>query len=131
VPRLGDESPWHRFRRRLRQTIEWTKELAPDTLDLLDEGIVIGIALVLLALLVVVVGFPVLIAVLDLALLLVLTLLGMLARVLFRRPWEIEVRDDDGHRTTWRVVGWRASARKLDEIEQLLRIGLPLPTDGT
>jgi di/tricarboxylate transporter len=131
VPRLGEESLWRRFRRRFGQTVEWTKELAPDTLDVLDDSIVLGIALVLLALLVIFVGLPVLIAILDLVLILSLALIGVLGRVLFRRPWVIEVRDDDRQTTRWRVVGWRASARKLDEIEQVLRIGLPLPTDGT
>ena len=62
VPRLGDESLWRRFRRRFRQTVEWTRELAPDTLDFLDDSIVIGIALILLALLVIFVGLPVLLS---------------------------------------------------------------------
>jgi len=131
VPRLGDESLWNRFRRRTRQAVRWTRELAPDGLELLGESVAIGIAVFVISLLVIFVGLPVLFALLDLAVVLLLTLLGILARVVFRRPWVIEASDDDGQRRTWRVVGWRASGRKLLEIEQLLRIGLAPPADDT
>jgi hypothetical protein len=129
VPRLGDESLWRRFRRRVRQAVGWTKELAPDGLELLGESLAVGIAILVIGVLLVVVGLPVLFALLDLAVVLLLALTGVAARVVFRRPWVIELADDDGQVRTWRVVGWRASSRKLDEIEQVLRIGLPLPAD--
>jgi len=54
-------------------------------------------------------------------------LVGLGARVLFRRPWVVEATGPDPLRRTWRIVGWRASGEKVDEIAGLLAHGHPLP----
>jgi len=39
----------------------------------------------------------------------------------------IEATDAGPYRHTWRVVGWRASGEKVDDIADLLAHGHPLP----
>jgi hypothetical protein len=131
-PRLQGEHPWSRFRRRARGTGRRAGELAdadPGCLDLGDlVAAVVIVAVVLLAVFVVV---PLLVAVVDLLLILVLTVLGLAARVVFRRPWVVEAtRRGEAIRHTWRVVGWRASGERVDEVAGALAHGLPLPPDG-
>jgi hypothetical protein len=125
VPRLGPETLWGRFHRRFRQTFRATGKVAEsDWPDAFLEGLVIGVVLLLALLL----GVPFLVALLDVALLLLLAGLALLARVLLRRPWIIQARAADGTVRSWRVTGWRASRDRRAEIEQRLRLGLdPLP----
>jgi hypothetical protein len=117
VPRqLGEESFLDRFVLRARRTSRSTRDHADvadllDGADLLDDvpGVVVGIVLFLLLALFVFVGIPVLVALGELAFLLLLTLGGLVARVLFRRPWTVDAVSPDGRRYAWPVVGWRAS----------------------
>jgi hypothetical protein len=61
----------------------------------------------------------------------VLTLLGIGARVVFRRPWAVEAVAPDGATHTWRVVGWQASGDAVDAVANALEHGNPLPTGAT
>jgi hypothetical protein len=115
-PRLQGEHPWSRFRRRARGTGRRAGELAdadPGCLDLGDlVAAVVILAVVLLAVFVVV---PLLVAVVDLLLILVLTALGLAARVVFRvRPGRGDPhgRGDPPHLAGGRLAGqWRAGRR--------------------
>jgi hypothetical protein len=90
--------------------------------------IILGVVLVLALLYV---GFPLLVAAVDLVIVILLGLVGLVSRVAFRRPWDIEARASDGSTSSWRVVGWRASGRRLAEIKQALGAGtIPGPDDG-
>jgi hypothetical protein len=59
--------------------------------------------------------------------LVLLLVLGVAARIAFRRPWVVEATDAGPLRHTWRIVGWRASGEKVEEIAGLLAHGHPLP----
>lgn len=136
APRLGSDTLWRRFRRRFRQTFRRGRDVA-DVADVpggclpdLGEGFAIAIVVVVVVLLAIFVGFPILVALLDVLLVIVLTIVGIVGRVLFRRPWVIEAREGDHTPLTWNVKGWRASSRRLEEIERSLSHGIVPPADG-
>jgi hypothetical protein len=94
--------------------------------DLLGDGIAIAVVAVVGLLVVLFVGLPLLVAIVDLAVVLLLATLGLIARVLFRRPWVVEAMSGEAapQVLTWRVVGWRASAAKVYEVADQLEAGL-------
>jgi hypothetical protein len=131
LPRLGAETIPGRFWGRIRRTVRRTTDLAdgapdPGCLEIFGEGLIAGIAILLLVLLAIFVVVPVLVALLDLLVLLLLLGLGAVARVLLRRPWIVEARTDDEVRT-WKVVGWQASGTLVDDVAQRLQAGVSLP----
>lgn len=134
APRLGSDTLWSRFRRRIKGVWRRTGRIA-DSADVADPGCVVDafdelavvLVVILIALLLFFVVIPVLIAIVDLALLLVFAALGVLGRIAFRRPWTVEARDNDGNRYRWKVVGWQASQNRRDEIAQLLAQGIVPP----
>lgn len=78
----------------------------------------------------VLVGFPFLIALGELVLVLLLTLGGALARMLFRRPWTVDAVGPTGEHHRWEVVGWRKSgAARRFIAERLTEVGV-VPTGG-
>jgi len=86
--------------------------------------LIILIAFVAAALLFWFLLLPLLLLVVDLLAVVVLCVLAALARVLFRRPWQVEA--ESGTRTfVLDVVGWRAALRTRDEIAERLRSGYP------
>ena len=151
APRLGGEGLWNGFRRRTRVS----RRVASEAGDVADPGCVGDllddlIAIVVIAAVVaftLLVAIPLLMAILDVMLLALLTVLGIGARIVFRRPWVVEARsttpvpvdarDGDGgptaapttelRRHTWRVVGWRASGDMVDAVANVLAHGNPLP----
>jgi len=88
--------------------------------------ILLAIAALLIAILIVV---PLMLAVVDVVVLLVLAGLGIVGRVLFRRPWTIDATSSDGTRLSWQVVGWRASGTRRAEIAEALDAGVVPPPD--
>jgi hypothetical protein len=142
--RPAGEGAWTTFRKRLRRT----GGRAMETGDALDAGCVVGelaelpavgvvflaVALVVIAVALVAFGVvvlvPLLLAVLDLLLLGIVAALGLVGRLVLRRPWTIEARSDDGTVLTWNVVGWRASRERRDEVAALLASGV-VPPDAT
>lgn len=119
VPRrLGAQSVWARFLERTRKVRRRTSDLAdvPDpgcSGDLL-EGIVGIIVIFVVVLFMVFVGLPFLIALGELLIIVLLALIGVVSRVLFRRPWTVDAVSPTGEHHVWPVVGWKASgaARK-------------------
>jgi hypothetical protein len=97
---------------------DWFDLGMPDSLTALIV-IVLCVAAVVLAWLFV---FPALFFVFDILLLLVIAGLGILARVVLRRPWIIEAKSSEG-RYDWGVVGWRAAKRGVDQVALWLRNG--------
>jgi hypothetical protein len=155
APRLGGESLWDRFRRRTRLSRRVASEAGdvPDpgcAADLLDDAIAI-VVIVAVVVFVLLVAVPLLVAILDVVLLALLTVVGIGARVVFRRPWVVEARSfvpvpvdaRDGaawpsdtattelRRHTWRIVGWRASGEMVDAVANALAHGNPLPPGDT
>lgn len=131
APGLRGERLWSRLRRRTKGGRQGSSELGdlaesgcgPDLLDDLVIVVAIGAVVLFLA----VFGLPLLFALLDVAVIALLTVLGIVARVLFRRPWVVEATGGDRLRRTWRVVGWRASREAVDDIADALAHGHPPP----
>jgi hypothetical protein len=97
-------------------------------LDLLGEGIVVLLVVILVVLAAVFLVIPLLVAVFDVALVLLAAIAGVLVRIVLRRPWTVEARASDGTARQWRVVGWRASGRRRAEITEQLTAGVvPAP----
>ena len=78
---------------------------------------------VILAAVVAVLVFGVVAVVIDVVVAAVLVLAGVIARVVFRRPWTVEALSDRGERLTRSVVGWGASTRARDELVAALADG--------
>lgn len=133
---------WKVRRRWVHRSASWRGPKGHRALDLLDgadlagEGaelpvvgvIMFAIAALLLAVLAVVFVIPALIFVIELALVLVAVGLGVLGRVLFRRPWTVEARvDGTSQGGEWKVTGWRASGDFLNSVADRLEATGHLP----
>lgn len=134
APRLGQDSLFGRFRRRVKRMRKRAEGWA-DGIDVLPDGCVdlddllIGVAVIVAVIVLVLFVIPLLVSLIDLVIVLILALLSVVARIVFRRPWIIEARADDGTVRTWKVVGWRASRDRRDEIAQLLSAGVAPPDE--
>jgi hypothetical protein len=110
----------------VRRRSEDVTDVAPDgCLDL--DDLLAGFAILLVVVLLVVILLPLLLVVVELAVLTLLTVLGLVARVVFRRPWVVEATDSGPFRHTWRIVGWRASREFVDGVAAGLAHGNGLP----
>lgn len=133
IPRLGADTLWSRFWRRFRKMFHRAGDAASadggGCAGDVGGGILAAILVILFLLILVFVVFPAVVAIIDLAILLILALGGLIARVCFRRPWLIEARDGTGRVLRWRVVGWKASAERVEDIRHLLADGV-VPADA-
>jgi hypothetical protein len=130
-PRLGSETLWARFGRVATAPFRHRRKLRENA-DILGVGClfdelawIVGAVVVVVPLVVLV--LPLVFAVVDVVLLLVVAGLGLLARILFRRPWTVEARAADGTVHTWQVVGWRASRDRCADVAEFLSSGLTPP----
>jgi hypothetical protein len=103
-----------------------------DGLD--DLGIVGAIFAVILAVIVAIflalLLFNVIALAIELTILIVLTIVGLIGRILFRKPWLVFARTKDAVAHA-EVVGWRASRQWLRDAETRIASGLePAPGDG-
>lgn len=138
IPRLGTETVWGRFRRRIggvtrrvRGSADAAEELS-GKVGYADDVVGAVVAVVVVVLLVAAAVFfviPLLVVLVDLLVLVVLALLALIARVALRRPWLVDAHDAGGAHLRWRIVGWRASGAKVDEIADVLASGV-VPPDG-
>jgi len=138
APRLRGETLWSWVRRRTR----WPRHRADDLASGADTGClgdlggdildVVGLIVVVVFVVafLVLVAVPLLLVLLDLVVLALLTVLGIAARMVFRRPWVVEATGSDHVRHTWRVVGWRESAETVEAIAGALVHGHPPPPGG-
>lgn len=129
---LGADTIWGRFRNRNRRVRRRTSELAdiPDPGCAADLGEAIAVFVIALVAIVfmVLVGFPFLIALGELLLVLLLAVGGALARMLFRRPWTVDAVGPSGEHHRWEVVGWRRSGAARRFIAQRLAEASTVPT---
>jgi hypothetical protein len=100
--------------------------------DLAGAAIVfIGLVLAVVFVLFVV---PLLVLAVEVVVAVLLIGVGVLGRILFRRPWVIEAHARRGVKPSraWRVVGWRESARVIEEVGAELAAGHdePRPLGG-
>jgi hypothetical protein len=91
-----------------------------------------GIAILIGALVVAVVLIPLLLFGIELIIVGVLIAAGILGRGLLGRPWVVEARCSEESRTLgWKVIGWRRSARLIDEVAASLTHGRdPAPAEA-
>jgi hypothetical protein len=148
-----DGRTWKVRRKWLTRTVHWRGPWRPtDALDALGvasdlsdiaELPVVGWILVVPLLLlfgagVVALVVPAVLFLGELAVVLLLVGLGVLGRILFRRPWTVEARlagTNEGRQ--WKVAGWRASGEQVAAVAERLqatgRVGdvtwTPTPTD--
>jgi hypothetical protein len=103
-----------------------TRDRWYDHLDVPFDGLD-ELAWVVLAIAVIVVlvlfGIPLILAVIDALLFLVLLISGVVARLLLRRPWTVEATSDRGDRLLDQVAGWRASGVRRNEMAERLSLG--------
>ncbi len=97
---------------------DWGDVSAGDDLG----AVLIGIGLVVFVFVLLVIVFPVVVLALELILLAVLLVAGVVARVVFRKPWHVLARSGEtAYR--WPVKGWRASGERVREVADALASG--------
>jgi len=97
------------------------------------DDFAVGIAIVIGALVVAVVLIPLLLFGIELILVGVLIAAGILGRGMLGRPWVVEARcaENPARTLAWKVVGWRRSARLIDEVAASLANGRdPAPAEA-
>ncbi len=95
------------------------------------DVVAVAVLVVVLVLIAVFVPVAVLFALVDLLILAVVALLGVVGKVVFRRPWVVEAVTDRGKRHEWRVVGWRRSGERCRQIAGQLEAGVIPPADDS
>ncbi len=122
---------WRRVR--LGDTASDAASVAPlpdaGLLEDLAGGVAVLVGIVVFA----VVLIPLLLFGIELIVLGLLIALGILGRGLLGRPWVVRATPDGGRggALAWRVVGWRRSARVIDEVAASLTNGqLPAPAEA-
>jgi len=137
---------WKVRRRWGHRSVSWRGPKGGRAADLLDGAdlasvgaelpvvgvIMVAIAALLIGVMAVVFIIPALIFALELLLILTAVALGVLSRVLFRRPWTVEARVKGAeHGDEWKVTGWRASGDLVDSVAgQLQATGQIRPSVG-
>ena len=127
TPRLSGETAGERFQGRLSVVAGNLRGGSPlhPWFGIFRYGCLAPVGLVLIVTLVVVfVLAPLVVAIAELLVVLVLGASALVARVVFRRPWAVEAVADDGEILSWRVVGWRASRAKVGDTADHLATGL-------
>jgi hypothetical protein len=123
-------------RKWLSRSVSWRgpRDVDPGVgLDVMDVSMLaddlgcipaIGIAVTFIGVILLAIFFvvPAVVFAVELVLVLLVLLLGALARVLFRRPWTVEARVKGTNQgREWKVVGWRASGELVDSMAERLR----------
>ncbi len=104
----------------------------PDVGGLDDIGVAVLALLAVVVLAIVVI--PLLLFGIELVLLGLLVAAGVLGRTLLGRPWIVQATPlaIEAEALSWRVAGWRRSARVIDEVIASLGAGLdPSPTEAS
>jgi len=130
LPRLPGQTLGSRFVRRFRRGVRRTSDFdglgnVVDVGSVGDgvAGVVLGILVGIALLLVVVFVLPLLFALFEVLLLVLLGLIVLGLRVVFRRPWAVEAASED-EVLTWQVVGWKASGAQVRRARALLSDGI-------
>lgn len=87
-------------------------------------GVLVAVVLLFLVI------WPVFVLALELVILVLLFLVSLAGRVVFRRPWTVVARCETpgaSREFEWRVVGWRRSGVLIDAAAEALAAGTELP----
>jgi len=130
---LGADTIWGRFRHRTRGARRRGSELAdipdPGCAGDIGETIALFLIAVVAIVFVVLVGLPLLVALGELVLVLLLAVAGALGRLLFRRPWTVDAVGPAGEHHRWDVVGWRRSGAARRYVAERLADAGAAPSD--
>ena len=131
---FGQQTIRARFLDRTRKVRRRTTELAdiadPGCLPDIAEGIVVVLLIVAVVLFLIFVGIPLLIALGELLFIVVVAVVGVVGRVLLRRPWTVDAVDPAGTRHAWSIVGWRSSRDARRFIADRIAATGSVPTDA-
>jgi hypothetical protein len=117
-----------RNRRRKRGWSDWLD--IPDPSGCLDvDSIIVILAIIIAVPLFVFVGWPLVLLLGDLLWLVAVGLVGIIGRVIFRRPWRVEATTSGGHRYVWNVVGFRRAGQVRDDVRAQLAVGAQVFAD--
>lgn len=97
-------------------------------------GVLAGLAVIATAMILFLVIWPIVAIALELVILALIFAGSLAGRVVLRRPWTVVARSegaDPPREHEWRVVGWRASGRLVDEAAGALGGGRELPPGAT
>lgn len=92
-------------------------------------GIAISVLLVVGVVVLVLLGGPLVLALVDLVLVLVVAAVGVVGRFVFRRPWTVEARSPAGERHEVHVVGWRRAGERVRALAEDLQHGSTIGSD--
>jgi hypothetical protein len=87
------------------------------------DGLLVVLGLVVAVIAIFFLGWPLLLLLLDLIWLVLALTVGIVAKVLFRRPWRVEAISEAGARHDSRVVGFGKAAEARDELARSLEAG--------
>jgi hypothetical protein len=130
-----DGRTWRIRRKWLSRSLSWRgpRDLTPPGPDLLDAGLLaddlgclpaIGVVVTAAVAMALAVFFvlPAIVFAVELVAVLLLLLLGALARIVLRRPWTVEARlKGTNQGREWKVVGWRASGELVETMADRIR----------
>lgn len=107
-----------------------------DALDLpiADDSltaIVVSVLIVGLLIVLFLFGWPLLLALVDLVVILVVAAIGVIGRLVFRRPWTVEACASTGERHEVRVVGWRRAGEAVRALARDVEDGTAGRGDAT
>jgi hypothetical protein len=141
VGRRLDDGPlmrrWHERRRRVVERNRTTRRKDRDSrwwdwldIPLVDDGLAIFLAVIafIVAVALIVVVGPWLIALLlgamELTLILLACAAALVTRTILRRPWRVVARSNDGRQFDWDVVGYRRSRELVRVIRDAIAAGI-------
>lgn len=113
--------------------VDWLElpfRLLGDALSFADDGfgpaLLAIVALAAFVVFMIFVGGPLLVLLVETLLIVpIVVIVGVLVRIMFRRPWTIEA-TDGSRRVEWKVVGWGASSRAADRMaSEIAATGAP------
>ena len=98
-----------------------------DGADVIDFGVdieafVLAVGVVIFLIAMVLFGWPIVLLGIDAIWLLLIGTLGLLGRVVLRRPWRVEA-VSDAERRQWYVQGFRNAGTERDELARRFRLG--------
>ncbi len=92
------------------------------------SGVAITLVIVGAVILFILFGWPLLLALVDLVIVLVVAVIGVVGRLVFRRPWTVEACSATGERHEVRVVGWRRAGEMVHAMAREIEYGNPIDT---
>jgi uncharacterized membrane protein YphA (DoxX/SURF4 family) len=108
----------------LNPSVQWPRDEAPG-------GFLLILALVLVAVVGILFVLPFFVLIVEILLVALVATLGIVFRIVFRRPWLVEAFAEEGayrKHFIWKVSGVQRSGVVVDQVAEQIRVGVPIPT---